>query len=253
MQVIEKFQPQEGDDPVLKIITDENLQDLSLSKYAELKKLAEEKHFSVAFAYGDDRNQTLNEISLDQAGKILTDRILTSHNHPTIEKITQMDDGKTVEDHLAEIFAPAISKDISKVTKWYSEAAENHTKYNEKSLKYLEKEIAHDKKAVESSSDKKDHKYIEALSSLTHAEKNKSIIDNDNKDVQMKAKILAEYGPEIKKLADSYLNNNDKSLLSHPYFAVVMGLMNEHDYNSKVKEVEVGTEEFTNKIDLSKK
>ena len=250
IQAIDKIDYIQGEKTVIKILTDEPLQDFSVSKFYKLQRMAIEKNVTVSFCYGDDENGTLNEISLEEGGKILQDNILKLNGHPSVDQILKANE--KVEDHLGQIFAPLISKNASETIKWYSLAAKNNIKYNDNHLKSDQEKIDRYKKIIESSKDKNSNNYKNALLMLSNAETSKNSYENESANYLENEKICNEYGPELKILADAYISNNDKTILSHPYFAIFSGLINEKNYFSNQKEVTIGTDKFVNKIELGK-
>lgn len=250
IQALENFHPEPGDKSVVKILTDEPLQDVSYSNYSMLKMLSEKEHFDVAFAYGDDKKESLNEISLNEVGKILNDHILKLNGHPSVDKILEAKDGKTVEDHIGEIFGPLVSNRANEIIKWYTDVNNSQAQYFEKMLKSSQEKVDKYMKVGNGISDKNSKKYKEASNQLSDAERVKNFNEYKISSNKTNADICNEYGKELKKLADSYVKTGDKSILSHPYFTLFAGLINEKDYFSNQKNVDIGVDKFVDKIDL---
>ena len=65
MKALKKMTGEKDDKGVVFIMTDEALQEISWQKIQEIKALAAEKNSDVFFYYGDDRNHSVRQISLN--------------------------------------------------------------------------------------------------------------------------------------------------------------------------------------------
>ncbi len=245
IEALEKFKPLPGQKTVLKILTDEKLQDANYHNYAALKASALEKGVEVWFAYGDDKKQTLNEISLEQVGDLIKDNILKTNGHPSVKQILEAKDGSTVEDHFFEIFGTSLEKDMTKKAENSIKIAKSHIDYDQTNLKIYKDNVDKYQKIVDN--DKKGtNKYNQALNALYQTNKNKDFMEKEHIKLLAEAEKLNKNSEDVKNLLASYTQNHDKSILFNPLFAGFSGWLDNHN-------VLVEQDKFENKINLGEK